>query len=591
MKRVTSIFTALLLFAASALPQNFPGVAGNPSVLSRPAGYFYAPAFVSQTMRVLVGNTATGSATITIVGSTGGSGGLQLPDGTTLQLQTIFNTLTPIIVDYGQGAAEFVTPTAVSVGTCPSGNLGIGGSVQCATFTGSFSNTHGQNAVVIEGTGGVQTALNYAEQLGGGEVTIDPAWAQMVSGIPSVTGGPASVNAILTGLVPMPLASIFDLRAAAPQYWNLTATQTIGSYAAVPTTLTSSTVFSSTTVTGSASFTGGTVHARIAYVDCMGNEGPKSLDYSFTDTSAKAVVFTAPAASTGMCGWVPYLGLESGAAGNEYNIPLVTQPTAIGAAPVSNGVCTLTNLETALPACALANTTYNQASSGNATVATYPVVTSQQGFQLGGVSSTSYYIPNSNAHNAYSYTPGAHPGVPGIVTNSQAFTVSAALASTVPFVLGSVQIPPQFMNYVGREIRICGQIYDAAGGANTVTSILFYWDADGSNATTGIPVLIGGPKMTATITSAATAYSFCQNLETTVASASATGGSMEATNGFLGLAGSSAGANPFFGVNNKIAAVGSLNLADPARVDIVYVETTATTDTPQLMNLTVEVVN
>ena len=58
MKRFTSVFTALLLFAASALPQNFPGVAGNPSVLSRPAGYFYAPAFVSQTMRVLVGNAA-----------------------------------------------------------------------------------------------------------------------------------------------------------------------------------------------------------------------------------------------------------------------------------------------------------------------------------------------------------------------------------------------------------------------------------------------------------------------------------------------------------------------------------------------------
>jgi hypothetical protein len=540
---------------------------------------------------ILSGNSSTsGSQSIVVVGQTGASGPT-LPNSANLAWSTIFFSLTPILIN--DGNAEYMTPTSTSIGPCPSGNLGVGSSSTCVTITGTFANTHGQSAVVSDGTGGLQTALNVAQLAGGGQVSIGQTWAGQTNPSTTVTGGPSSLTALITSLVPMPLASILDYRGSAPVYWNLTNTQAIGSYLAVPATLTSSTAFSSLTVpctpVGSC-YAAGTIHVRIAYVDVMGNEGPKSLDYSFTDTSAKAIQFTAPAASTGAVGYVIYIGLESGSAGNEYNVPLVTQPTAIGAYPAANGVCTLTTIETSLPACALTNTTYGQTGSG-AVAVVYPVVTSQQGFQLGGVSTTSYYIPNSNAHNAYSYTPGAHPGVSGVVSNSQAFTVSAPLGSTVPFVLGAVQIPPQFMNFVGRKLRICGQVIDGAGGANTITAIQFRWDADGSNATTGIPVLIGGPKMTATITSAATAYTFCQSIETTVASASATGGSLQATDGFLGLAGSSAGANPFFGVNTAVAAVGSLNLADPARIDIVYVETTASTDTPQLTNLTVEVVN
>jgi hypothetical protein len=591
-----SAAATLCLLALAIIPfsaaQTFPGVSGNPSAIARPAGFFYAPAFASQTMRVLIGNSVTGSNTITIIGAAGGIGGLQLPDGTTLQLQTVFNTLTPMIIDYGQANAEYVTPTAVSVGNCSPGNSGVGSTVQCATFTGTFSNTHGPNAWVVEGTWGVQTALNYAQQLGGGQVTIDPAWGQMAAGVPSITGGPASVNAILTGLVPMPLASVFDTRGSAPVYWNLQATQTAGSYLATPTTLTSSTVFSSTTAActpvGSC-YTGGTIHACIAYVDVMGNEGPCSGDYSFADTSAKAIQFTAPAASTGAVGWVPYVGLESGSASNEYNIPLVTQPTAIGAAPVSNGVCVLTTLETSIPACALANTTYNQSGSG-AVAVVYPVVTSQQAFQLGGVSSTSYYAPNVIAHNAYSYEPGAHPGTPGLITQTGKATVSATLASTVPFVLGSVQIPPGFMNFVGREIQICGFVTDAATAVDTISAIQFWWDADGSNVTTGIPVKLANDQITATLT-AAVNTEFCQNFVTTVASASATGGTIQAPFGWIAEGQIAAGTIHFMEPNITIAAVGSLNLADAARIDVVFVETTSTVDTPQLQNLTVTVVN
>ena len=538
---------------------------------------------------ILSGNTSTsGSQSIVVVGAVGGSGPV-MPNSTSVSWSTIFFSLTPILIN--DNNAEFMTPTSTSIGPCPAGNLGVGTSSTCVTITGTFANTHGQSAVVQDGTGGLQTALNVAQLAGGGQATIGPAWAAATNQNTSVTGGPPSLAALLTALVPMPLAGIVDYRGSAPVFWNLQPSTT--SFLAAPTTLVAATAFSSASVSCTPSgscYTGGTIHVCIAYVDINGNEGPCSADYSFTDTSAKAIQFTAPAASTGAVGWVPYVGLESGSASNEYNIPLVTQPTAIGAYPVSNGVCTLTTLETAIPACAVTNSTYGQTGSG-AVAVVYPVVTSQQAFQLGGVSSTSYYAPNTIAHTTYAYTPGAHPGTPGLITQTGPATVSAALASTVPFVLGSVQIPPGFMNYMGREIQICGFVTDAATAVDTISAIQFWWDADGSNVTTGIPVKLANDQITATLT-AAVNTEFCQNFVTTVTSASATGGTIQAPFGWIAEGQIAAGTIHFMEPNITIAAVGSLNLADAARIDVVFVANTpSTVDTPKLQNLTVTVLN
>ena len=397
---------------------------------------------------------------------------ITLPDGRT---DMPYNVNAPILIDIGTNQ-ETVTPTAVS-GCYETAILSGSAGINC-TITASFSNLHGQGAVVASGTYGLQEAINDAFSTGGGQVMVDTFWG---GGYGSALQG---TNAILTAATGYPTVGIIDHRSLAPVHWNLIASQAAGSYLAAPTTLTSGTVSSSTTVAGSASYTGGTIHVCIAYVDVMGNEGPCSGDYSFADTSAKAIQFSAPAASAGAVGWIPYIGLESGASGHEYQVALFTQPTVIGVAPASNAVCTLTTIETILPACALANTTYGQSSSGTINVAAYPVVTSQQAFQLGGVSSTSYYVPNVNAHTTYAYVPGAHPGVPGIVTSSPKFTASATLASTVPFVLGSIQLPPGFMNYQGRTIQVCGFITDAATDVDTITAVQFWWDAQGSNVTT-----------------------------------------------------------------------------------------------------------
>jgi hypothetical protein len=325
----------------------------------------------------------------------------------------------------------------------------------------------------------------------------------------------------------------------------------------------------------------------------MGNEGPCSADYSFTDTSAYAIQFTAPAASAGAVGYIPYIGLESGAAAHEYQVKLVTQPTVIGVAPVAvAGLCTLTTLETITPACAVANTTYGQSGSG-AVVAAYPVVTSPLAVGQGGLSTASYYIGNSNSRTVYQYQPGASVGTAGIVRSSNAFTITTAAASTVPQVMGTLALPPGFMNYVGRSIRVCGEAYSSTQGASTVVAIKFEWDAQGSDVTTGLPVILGGPLVTNTLTTGTTGYfSFCQDLTTTVASASATGGSILAANGYLIESALTTGATPAAGPSNiGNAAVGSLNLAEAARLQVIMVQTTSSTAVPALENLTVQILN
>ena len=136
MKNLFRILGVMLLTAACAFTQNLPGASGNPSALSRPGGVFYAPGFTWQG-RVISGNSSTGAVSIVVApNGAGGSGVMQLIDGSSISLSTAFGAagsnlaFTPLVVDWGQTNAEYVTPTAVSVAACPAGNLGVGGSLQ-----------------------------------------------------------------------------------------------------------------------------------------------------------------------------------------------------------------------------------------------------------------------------------------------------------------------------------------------------------------------------------------------------------------------------------------------------------------------------
>lgn len=581
--RIIASLLACVLFASLAMAQVVPvSTSTRGSNQSFVAGRFVANNYVYAgpfSAAVYQGNAATGSASITIRG-----GYIVLPDGRSIVPYAVG---VPIVVS--DASPELITPTAVSGCYNSKGQNQDGATVTC-TVTATFTATHGQGASILSATGGAAEAANDASNWGGGVVTIAPGFQLNTS----CTGCYATFTAMMQALLPYSNVSFEDVRSGPPVYWNLT--PAIGTTLSAPAALTSATAFSSLTVAGSASYAAGTIHVCYALVDIMGNEGPCSADYSFADTSAMAIQFTAPPAATGAVGWIPYIGLESGASGNEYQVKLVTQPTVIGVAPVAvAGLCTLTTLETATPACAIANASYAQSGSG-AVVAAYPVVSSPQAVATGGQDGstpTSYYKGNTNSRTVYQYQPGASVGTPGIVRSSNAFHITTAAASTVPQILGTLTVPTGFMNYVGRSIRICGEAYSSTQGASTVVAIKFEWDAQGSDVSTGLPVILGGPLVTNTLTTGTTGYfSFCQDLTTTVASASATGGSILAANGYLIESALTTGATPAAGPSNiGNAAVGSLNLAEAARIHIVMVQTTSSSAVPALENLTVQILN
>ena len=546
------------------------------------AGKFIANAYSNwgAVAQVATGNATTGSSTITVIG-----GYIVLQDGRQI---VPFAVGVPFIVS--DANSELITPTAVS-GCYKSQGMNQNGILVTCTVTASFTYLHGTGSGLLSGTGGIAEAVNDAFNFGGGVVVIAPGFFVNTS----CTGCYAALPALMNAILPYSNVSIEDDRTGPPTYWNLTPAAATSFTA--PSALTSATAFSSLTVAGSASYAGGTIHVCYALVDIMGNEGPCSADYSFTDTSAFAIQFTAPPAATGAVGWIPYIGLEAGAASNEYQVKLVSQPATIGLTPAAvAGLCTLSTLETVTPACAITNATYGVTGSG-AVVAAYPVVSSPQAVGTGGqdgAAPTSYYEGNTNSRTVYNYQPGTAVATQGIERSSNVFHITTAAASTVPEIMGTLTVPAGFMNYVGRTIEVCGLAYSSTQGASTVVAIKFEWDAQGSDVTTGLPVILGGPLVTNTLTTGTVAsFSFCQDFTTTVASASATGGSIRATNGWLIESALNTGSTPAAGPNaiNMTGAVGSLNLAQAARIQIVMVQTTSTTAVPQLLNLTVQVLN
>lgn len=532
---------------------------------------------------IAIGTTGTGTQTYVVCPAV-----RTTQDGRTVNLFPSAG-LAPITFDVGTTISETVTPTSVSLTSAPSGT---DASQSCAAVTGSFTFAHStsQNVgQVRSGSFGLQEAIDDAGATGG-QVTIGSDW-----------GG---TNTMLYAATVYPNVVIVDKRAGATQYWNPTPKAT--TVLPTPTALTGQaacdathTFCSDATVAGSASW-GGTVFGCITYVDIMGNESLCSTTASFTSVASKAIDIGAPAASTGAVGWKPYLSLSGGTYALAYDIPLLTQPTVLQAVPLSAGVCQLTTLETTTPACALKNTTYNQASSttgagglftaGGAQVTGYPVVTSQLAPNLDSASAQSLN-PSNGGVTAYNYVPSSHVGLPGVTSAYQSFPVTTAAQTTIGQVAGTIPLPPSFMNYVGRTIEVCGMLSKTSTNADTITNIQLWWDAEGSNVTAGTSVELSNIQVTSTNTAAAT-YSFCQDITTTVAAATATGGTITPGMGWLTTGQVAAGTVPVGATNILFAAVGSLNLALNAKLEVVYNHTTGTDGAGVvLVNPTVKILN
>lgn len=547
-------------------------------------GPIFAADFAHWTGRVSVGTTAgnTGSYTITM------NRGYEV---NTRNVSFVpYNVETPITVGVG-ATQETVTPTAVS-GCGVNSSTGTASTCQ---ITATFTYTHGTGTPVTTGDYGLEEAIQFL-QPGGGQVMIDQQWYGM-----GATGN------TLYSAVPMGNVNIVDVSQNATQYWTTTPATT--SALAAPSALTAAAACvvagaqfcSDANVAGSASW-GGTVHGCFTLVDIMGNESPCSSDISFTSVASKAIDMGDPAAVTSnVVGWKPYVSVSGGTYALSYSMPLLTQPTVLQAVPVSAGVCTLTKLETVTPACAIGNTTYGQAASttgagtlfaGGAQFTSYPVVTNTLAPEIGSASATAYN-PNEEAHATYRYAPGSHVGLPGIQSAHFVFPITAAAQTTVGEISASIPLSANFMNYPGRTLRVCGNIAKTSTTADTVDSIQLWWDAEGSNVTAGTPVELSSINITEAVALAAAAnFHFCQDIITTIASTSATGGTITPGTGWATVSQVSAGANPSGGSSSLVAAVGSLNLALPAHVSVLFTHSTGTDGAgSKLYGLTAQIVN
>jgi hypothetical protein len=555
-KLLASLLSVALLLLPLAGAQPAFGQQNPPSNQSFVGGKFVAKNYIYPGIRITSGNsTGAGAATFGL-----SSASIRLPDGRTVMPFSAggLNILGqpgpfPAIPIYvGAGATrELVTPTAVTgcFAGAPQGSCQI---------TATFANAHGQGEVVTSGSFGIQEAANDAGFWGGGVVSVDPSLNFVAGSVQTITTAMAATNVV-------PGVTLEDDRSGPPTFWNV-----VGGAAALatPAILTAVTALPSATPVGA--FGTGTYHMCIAYVDIMGQEGNCSLDFSQAGLATGSFIFSPPAASTNAVGFTIYIGLTGGGVTNlDYKVPLITQPTVVGAYPVANGVCTLTTVETVTPACSVANTLFGQ-TGATATVTAITLNTSQINPETTIISTTSIYVPNPGGRTTYTYAPASSVGAGGDMPSSElAFPITAAAATTVPAVAGTINLPPQYMNVLGKKIEICGEITATASTA-TIIDIQMQWDANGQN-TAGKGVLIGD--MTATPAAAiATAghYTFCQDFETTVVSASATGGSINHVNSYGAAGGITAVAPGALSDAVTPGAIGSLNLADSARINIIY---------------------
>ena len=572
MRRISKQVSALLVGWALVFGSTVPAAQAQqnpPSNQSFVGGRFVARQYNYPGMNIAPGvNNPAGTATIVLH-----SGQVRLQDGRTIVPfsaggQNILGnpgpTAAPAIPIYvGAGTTrELVTPTAVS--GC---YIGAPQDISCK-ITAVFANAHGTGELVTSGSFGIQEAINDAAFWGGGVVAVDPSENFYAGGAATITAAMAAANEV-------PGVCLEDDRTGQPTLWEPLAGPTA---LGTPATLTAVTALPSTAPVGT--FTATAYNMCIAYVDILGQEGNCSV--SFVNTGAGATssfVFSPPAASAGAVGYTIYIGLTgAGSTTLQYKVPLVAQPTVIGAYPLANGVCTLTTVELVTPACAVANTTFNQVGA-TATVTAITLSTSPISPYVTTTSTTSIYVPNPGGRTTYTYTPTAGLGAPGGMPSAWLpFTIGAAAATLVPNVVATVNLPPQFANILGRKFQICGDLTTTASVA-TIIDIQFQWDSMGQD-TAGKGVLVGD--MTGVVTTAlvtAGHATFCQDFMTTVAGAAATAGSINHTNSYGGIGGltiapSGVLADCMTGATNGGTAL--LNLSVDSRINIIYLHTSGT---------------
>ena len=455
MKRTLGILVALVALSLPAIAQNRTRFGGYINAYDYAYGQNpNVPALINDSNTV-----STGAQTLTIrVGSvTAGDG-------------TVFAPLTypagalglPWFTVGGPSNTETVQATAVSCSTP---------SIQdTCSVTATFTYTHGQGERIYSADFGVNEAVNYMYSTqGSGTVLIDGVWAK--------AGG---TNSILTSYVnPFPTITIEDHRG--------TATSFLEEQPSTLTAISAPTALTATTVTQPAScptgatctWTASQPYFCIAYVDSLGGISPCSTGYQPAGnlTASVPVNIASPATSTGAVGWIAFSGTGTN---TEYLLPVAS---TVG---VANGACTLTTLETVIPACAIGsgasfNTLYSNTNMLN---------------PVGAFSTANASNPVFQSHTTFLYEPTG--GLPQPFQNNYAqFAANtASQSSTNIAVVGTVDLPIAYNNVIGRTVRVSGKVAATVTTAGTPTVIIALgWQGGYSS---------GAPKALCTIAGGAT---------------------------------------------------------------------------------------
>ncbi len=529
MKTIKSIAVAVALLgvlAGSVHAQIISGFGGVRSAYEYAYGW---PGVPAPGLAVQTGNSATGSATITLVTGT--------VSASNITSFSPLSTTTPIYVGFGANQ-ELVTPTAVS-------GCGAGQPLGSCQVTASWTKLHGPSEPVFSGTFGLQEAINAANSAGGGRIAISTGWT-----------GLGGTNATITAATPYPNVGIEDNRQSAlAPYWSMQPS-TLTSLATPATQTASTIVFTSATGTWAASAT----YFCVTYIDALGGESPCSLTYNQTPTVNYTLTVVSPAASTGAVGWRMYAGTSSVALA--YLLP------------ITSTACTLTTLETVVPACAIgANGTW---------AATFTTTTSLAPLAL-GVTNTANPVPQG--HTTFAYQPSAEAPVP-FQTMFGPFgtgTIASATAAAQT-ILGSFHLPAGYQNYIGRTVRVTGKILLTAGASSTLSIILGTAWAGGTTA--GVPVTVcNAVSGFVFATQPYTSTNFSCTMTTNAVGATAIG-SLQPESWFM--SGYAAGTLIPVGTETSNAAIGSLGLFAQNEYSVILVPSVAADTTVRLLSLHIE---
>ncbi len=466
---------------------------------------------------------------------------------------------TPLLITDGANT-ETVTPTAVTLPTLQTGVSTI--SPYNCSFTATFANSHlNPGFGVSAGDGGLEAAINYAIAKGIGVVTVEQS--------------SYITNAMLTAALVYPTVQIEDLRATQLQYWN-PQPSTLSVISAPVPRVASASGGTATGCTGTTTVCDGTAvgtwtnaaqYVCVTYVDIMGGESACSTTAHYTSAGSLAINFVAPAASTGAVGWRAYIGLA-----------YLTTAYQI---PITAANCTLTTLETTLPACAVTNTLYGQVGSNG--IFPTPTVHTSLVPQSGGVAAA--YNPNPISHQSFAYAPTVHP-YPGFEQSYNSFPATVALTAGQLGVLGSFTLPPAELNYLGQTIVIRGKV----AGTMTTGGSAFEIDAsigDITDFTTGTPNVACKELVTATVAAAANSINFECRLNTNAIGT--TGSLMPSGHLEWNVTAGSATTGNTATAEESTAAL-TADVLDPDTIFIVFKQTSAAeTAGMQLLDLHVDV--